>query len=278
MISEKQLIEIREHLDKATNPLFFFDDDPDGLTSFLLLKRKYKKGGCVPMKTTFATEAFYLPKIAEYKPDKVFLLDKPVVSQEILDHIDVPVIWIDHHQPLTFPDSPHINYYNPMTTTPGDNTCTSNICYNVVRQDEWLALIGIISDWQAPSFIKDFTYKDLLDNKTTAPEIFFESQYGTLVKFFTFLLKGDYEDVKKSIGILETVQSPRDLLNPTTPETRYLYSRFEVYNKEYGQLYQDAFSQKHDENLFVYTYAATKTSFTGLLSNELLYFILEVFF
>lgn len=32
MLTEKQISEIREHLEKAQNPLFFFDND-DGLCS-----------------------------------------------------------------------------------------------------------------------------------------------------------------------------------------------------------------------------------------------------
>ena len=31
MLTEKQLKEIREHLEKAQNPVFFFDNDADGL-------------------------------------------------------------------------------------------------------------------------------------------------------------------------------------------------------------------------------------------------------
>jgi single-stranded DNA-specific DHH superfamily exonuclease len=39
MLNDKQIDEIREHLEKAQNPLFFFDNDDDGLCSFLLLQR-----------------------------------------------------------------------------------------------------------------------------------------------------------------------------------------------------------------------------------------------
>ena len=44
MLSEKQVKEIREHLEKAQNPLFFFDNDQDGLCSFLLLQRYIGRG------------------------------------------------------------------------------------------------------------------------------------------------------------------------------------------------------------------------------------------
>ena len=44
MLTQKQIKEIREHLDKAQNPLFFFDNDVDGLTSFLILQRYIGSG------------------------------------------------------------------------------------------------------------------------------------------------------------------------------------------------------------------------------------------
>jgi len=44
MLTETQINEIKEHLEKAQNPLFFFDNDNDGLASFLLLRRYIDRG------------------------------------------------------------------------------------------------------------------------------------------------------------------------------------------------------------------------------------------
>ncbi|MEK9185033.1 MAG: hypothetical protein AAB866_02620 [Patescibacteria group bacterium] len=44
MLTEKQINEIKEHLEKAQNPVFFYDNDPDGLCSFLLLQRYIDDG------------------------------------------------------------------------------------------------------------------------------------------------------------------------------------------------------------------------------------------
>ena len=38
-LSKNQIHQIRESLDSCKNPLFFFDDDQDGLCSFLQLYR-----------------------------------------------------------------------------------------------------------------------------------------------------------------------------------------------------------------------------------------------
>jgi len=48
---EKQVAEVREHLEKAQNPVFFFDNDPDGLCSFLLLQRYIGRGRGVVIKS-----------------------------------------------------------------------------------------------------------------------------------------------------------------------------------------------------------------------------------
>ena len=36
-LTEKDYSKIREELDYCERPIYFFDDDPDGLTAFLLL-------------------------------------------------------------------------------------------------------------------------------------------------------------------------------------------------------------------------------------------------
>ena len=44
MLTKKQVEDIKEHLEKAQNPIFFFDNDPDGLCSFLLMQRYLGRG------------------------------------------------------------------------------------------------------------------------------------------------------------------------------------------------------------------------------------------
>ena len=51
MLNLSQLKEIKEHLEKAQNPLFFFDNDNDGLCSFLLLRRFIDRGRGIAIKS-----------------------------------------------------------------------------------------------------------------------------------------------------------------------------------------------------------------------------------
>jgi single-stranded DNA-specific DHH superfamily exonuclease len=51
MLTKKQVEEIKEHLERAQNPVFFFDNDPDGLCSFLILRRYCGKGRGVQVRS-----------------------------------------------------------------------------------------------------------------------------------------------------------------------------------------------------------------------------------
>src|SRR3989304_6938719 len=96
MLTKKQVMEIRELLNNSSSPLFFFDNDPDGLCSFLLMQKFVKKGKGFPMKASLDSSEIYLRKIDEFNPDCIFILDKPVVSQDFfkkVHELNLPVVW-----------------------------------------------------------------------------------------------------------------------------------------------------------------------------------------
>ena len=115
MLSKKQLDEARRLLESAHNPVFFFDNDTDGLCSFLLLQRFLGKGKGVPIKTP-ELGVEYFPRIREFDSDFVFILDKPLVSDEFLKEVlehNLPIVWIDHHKIDGDKIPNFVNYYNP---------------------------------------------------------------------------------------------------------------------------------------------------------------------
>lgn len=72
MLTNEQINEIREHLENARNPVFFFDNDPDGLCSFLLLQRFIGRGRGVAIKTPGSLGAIMvntprMPKVARVR-------------------------------------------------------------------------------------------------------------------------------------------------------------------------------------------------------------------
>ena len=137
MLTEKQIREIREHLEKAQNPLLFFDNDNDGLISFLLLRRFIDRGRGVAIKSFPELNVSYYRKVSELKPDYVFILDKPVVSADFLEKLkqdNIPVVWIDHHQ-VEEPVYGGVNYYNPFLNDKS-NEPVSFLCYKITGRKE----------------------------------------------------------------------------------------------------------------------------------------------
>ncbi|MDP3917054.1 MAG: DHH family phosphoesterase [Nanoarchaeota archaeon] len=270
MLTDDQIKEIRSYIENSKNPLFLFDDDPDGLTAYLLLKKHYKKGVGVCVKASPNSGIVYSAAVSRHKPDLAVILDKPILDQEIIDEMNVPIVWIDHHQPVK---REGVRYYNPMNGEKPDNRCTSYWAYRVVEDNEWVAVVGIIGDWQMPekSILKKFEYADKLGDGTTPPELMFNSEYGKMVKIFSFAMKGTTESTNECIEVLEKINDPMEILEQTTPNGRLIYEKFKNNNKDYELLLGDALSQKIDGNVFVYTYPGIDRSFTGMLANELLH-------
>lgn len=268
--------EIRRELDACSNPLFLFDDDPDGTASYLLLYRYKREGHGMPVKASPAITVDFLKKVDEHQADKVFVLDIPMIDQDFLDKVKVPVIWIDHHGPF---ERQHVKYYNPRVWNEKDITCTSENCYHVVKQDLWVAMIGIVGDWQFPpqlmaAFRKD--YPDLLPASISTPEkALFASEIGRLVKIISFMLKGKISEVKKCFTILSSIKSPYEILQQTTEEGKHIFNRAEKVVSAYDAMLKEASKKKSKDAILLYLYEDNFMSFTKELSNELLYLFPE---
>jgi hypothetical protein len=270
MLTQKQFQQIRDELDNCQNPIFFFDDDPDGLCAFLLLYRYKKEGHGFVVKTHPKLDVRSAPKIEQYDADKVFVLDVANLEQDFIDASKAPVIWIDHHGPF---ERTGMRYFNPRINDKNVNIPTTYMCYKVVQQDLWIAMVGCIADYYMPDFLNEFKkkYPDLLNGKKTVGDIYFSSKLGTLIKIFSFCLKGKTSEVVKSMKILTRIESPYEILNQETAKGKFIFKRYEKINKLYDSLLEDAVKAAGKEKMLVFTYSEDKMSFTGDLANELLH-------
>src|SRR4030042_1239929 len=119
MLTKKQISEIREHLEKAQNPIFFFDNDPDGLCSALILRRYLGRGKCVAIKSFPEMSEEYFRKVSELNADYIFILDKPVVSPAFFEQVknfNIPIVWIDHHKTDQTIVPNFVHYYTSALT------------------------------------------------------------------------------------------------------------------------------------------------------------------
>lgn len=271
MLTQKEIIEINSLIDGSTNPLFMFDDDPDGVCAYLLLKKYYKKGEGFALKGPPNITVETLNVITKYNPDLIIVLDKPLIDQEFIDQAPCKIVWMDHH-PLVERDN--VNYYNPRKNDEKDNRPTTALAFSIVKTNIWIAIIGCIFDHYIPDFVTEFIdeYKDLMNKVPKDPsDVRFETEFGKIIKIFSFNLKGESKDVKQSIKYFESVNSPYEILNRTTKEGEYLYKRYEELDKKYTKLLFDATKFVGKDKLFVFLYNSDKTSFTGDLANEILH-------
>ena len=262
---------IRQELDDSVRPLFFFDDDPDGLSSFLQLYNYKQDGKGIVVKASPELGVQYLEKVKEYSPDKIFVLDKPLMEQEFIDGCKCPIIWIDHHTPVK---RYGVNYFNPRLYDASNNVSTSELCYHVVKGDLWLAAVGIIGDWQLSEVTKEFSkkYKDLLNPKIKKPDTaLFETDIGKIIRIFQFLLKGQTKKVYQRIKILTRIHSPYELLNGTTPKARLLLKEYKPVETAYKELLKQGEECLTKDKFLIFKYYEDKISMSTDVSNELLH-------
>ncbi len=274
MLTPTQIDEIKEHLEKAQNPVFFFDNDPDGLCSFLLLARWLGRGKGVAVKSFPDLNEGYFRKVDELDADYIFILDKPIVSKDFLKKVEqrnIPVVWIDHHDiQETIPD--FINYYNPTLNNSG-NEPTTYLCYQITekKDDMWLAVIGSISDKFVPDFYEIFRmkYPDLAIDSTNAFDIFYKSQIGKIARIFSFALKDRTTNVVNMMKFLLKIKSPYEVLEENS-KTYSMHHRFKQINVRYQKLLDKARMNKRDGKILFFQYGGD-LSISSDLSNQLSY-------
>ena len=188
-LKESDYEEIRKELDSSENPLIFFDDDPDGVVSYLQLYKYMKKGNAI-MVTGYVTDKF-AEYVVKYNPDKIFIVDKPVITQEFVDKAKKPIIWIDHHQPLNLEN---VKYFNPMSTEPRINPPASHLTYQATKSSLWLSTIGTLADTQITEVVEEFSkkYPDILSKEELNEKAFVNPKIIKMINSIIFgLLEND---------------------------------------------------------------------------------------
>lgn len=277
MLTKKQVNEIKEHLEKAQNPVFFFDNDQDGLCSFLLLQRYIGRGKGVPIKSFPDLIPEYFRKVKELKADYVFILDKPVVSEAFfleVEKVNLPVVWIDHHMIDKESVPKFVNYYNPLLNRKKSNEPVTALCYQITKRKEdiWIAVIGCISDRFVPDFYHDFLkkYPDLAIKSDKAFDIFYKSQIGKISRIFSFGLKDRTTNVINMLRFLIKVRDPREILEENS-KTSLLHKRFSQIDSKYNRLLNKAMAIGKKAGKFLFFQYGGDLSISGELANELNY-------
>ncbi len=270
MLSPAQITLLQEELKTAKNPLFLYDSDADGLCSFLLLYRIYREGKGVRVTDSSKIDEQLVRKVQEIQPDKIFILDIPVLSQEFVDAVKVPIFWIDHHQPQQIKN---VQYFNPRLKDADAYVPTTRMAYQISQNEDdlWIATAGCLADWHMPDFIDRFIekYPGLLSEKSDLTTTLYKNQVGRLVKLFFFLQKGPSPEVRKSISVLSKIKSPQEIYNQESSAGKFLYKRFEKINAKYEEILAQAKKKITKGKIVLFTYNSSQWSFTANIANEL---------
>ena len=271
-LTESQLEDLREKISSSARPLVLFDDDPDGLCSFLMVYKHIKEGRGMPVKNTKSIGPETAYKINEYAPDLLIILDIPMISSDFLDLVHTPIIWVDHH-PLQ--EARGITYYNPRAHDASDNSPTSYWIYRALRENLWIAMIGMIGDWFIPEKeIKDkfmFDYPELLSEEIQNPgAALHDSKLGELAMILSFNLKGRSTEVMKSVKVLTRIKDPYEILHQMNAGGRFIYKKYLALKDKYDQLMRSVVVDPNNKLIF-FQYANEGGSFSAELSNELIY-------
>ncbi|MFH1787319.1 MAG: DHH family phosphoesterase [archaeon] len=241
MLTDDQIEKIKEHLERAQNPLFFFDNDQDGLCSFLLLQRYISRGKGIPVKSFPDLSVDYFRRVRELNADYIFILDRSIVSREFFEEVsqnNIPVVCIDHHkiEGVYIPD--FVDYFNPDSDI---NEAVSAFCYQVTKRDLWISIVGCISDAFIPDFYEEFKekYPDLTIDSNDALDIYYESEIGRLAQILGAGLKDKTTNVVGMMKFLMKVETPYEVLEENN-KTSVFHKRFNEINKKYQKFLMKA--------------------------------------
>jgi single-stranded DNA-specific DHH superfamily exonuclease len=280
MLTQKQVKEIKEHLEKAQNPVFFFDNDEDGLCSFILLRKYSDKGKGVPIKSFPELSVEYFKKAQELNADYIFILDKPLVSIDFLNEAhkyNIPIVWIDHH-PTKLEIPKFVNYYNPLLNKEKTSEPVTALCYQISqrKEDLWISIAGCISEIYLPKEYAAFKkqYPELTTNSKDPWDLYYNSDIGKIARMLSFGLKDRITNVVQMIKYLNKSRSPYDLLDENN-QNKQIHKRFNEIEKKYKKLIKEAKEKsKQYKKLLLFEYSG-ETAISSDLSNRLMYIFPE---
>ncbi len=278
MLKKSELIKIKNLLENSQNPLFFFDNDVDGLCSFLLLQRAIGRGKGIVIKSFPDLDETYLKRIDELSPDAVFILDKPRVKKEFITSVlerGLPLTWIDHHNVQNEkPEKKILEKIHYFNSAPSSEP-TTYLAHSVYKRkkDIWIAMIGCVGDGYKPDFSKEFTekYPELFNISLTPFQAHYTTEIGRAIKLLNFGLKDTTTNVVNLIKFLTKANSIYKILEENQ-ENKQLYKRYNEINKVYERLIEKATKEnsQNKSKLFWFSYSGT-TSMTSEISNELFF-------
>ena len=274
MLTQTQLQEIKQHLEASQNPLFFFDNDVDGLCSFLILRRAIDRGKGIAIKSFPDLKEQYVKKVEELNPDAIFILDKAELSKEFADAIEekgIPMTWIDHHETKTSKEIIAKTSYYTSYPSSEPTTYIAQKVFNK-QEDMWLAIIGCIGDVYMPDFAEKFAEEnpELISKNIDAFDALNSSEIGKIVRMLNFGLMDSITNVVKLVKYLFKATNAYDILEENQ-DTKQLHKRYTALNEFLNKQVEKAESLLDTSSPLIFFTYSGNTSMSAEISNKLYY-------
>lgn len=270
MLTEKQKELLREEAFYCKNPVYFFDNDADGLSSFLLLYDIIKEGKGYSARTGPELSGDF-SKLVKDENDKVFVIDKAMISEAFLYNVKKKIVWIDHHMPQII-SKKNIVYINPRKNDFEAYYSTTQCIYSTFQDKikrKWIAATGMLGDWCVPDFQEELIrdYPRFISKGKTAPEVA-NGDVKLMIRIFSLIQKGDSNSIRKAIDALLVIKDPYEILEQKTENGMIVWKKYEQMNEEFNKVFQSSKISIHDK-VVVCIFEPIKNSFTKEIAQEL---------
>jgi single-stranded DNA-specific DHH superfamily exonuclease len=253
----------KQLIDTAKSLCIFYDDDLDGLSSYLSVYW-YKKAKGICVKSSPKVQADFSQVVQRHNADLIIILDKPLVEDAFFDS-QKTYIWIDHHDCANPPSN--VIYINPKKMQL-PNHCTVYWVRQILQSPLWISALGSISDWDDNPDVQAFAKENPhLCNKQAIDELLFDAKISPLIQKLSFSLKGQTQDIKEHIKIFEKHPHLQSYLQPTSEDMHCVFSQVQVLIDEYQTQLKTIKATKR--KYLIHVYHTTTTSVTTELANEL---------
>ena len=275
MLSEKQILEIREHLDRSNNPLFLYDNDADGFCSYVLLRKYIGRGKGIAVRSHPDVDEGYAKRIQELNSDYVFVLDRPLLGSKFVEEVrkmQIPIVWIDHHDvEEESHEYENLFTYNPSKNKKKSSEPVSYWSYKIANRQEdlWIALMGCIADHYLPDFSEIFSerYSELWAKNVKGPfDAYYGSEIGRLARVIGFALKDSITHVVQFQNFMLTCSSPLEM-GLSLESSKPFAKKYRDIRKKYDLLIEKA-KKNADDNVVFFRYGGD-LSMSSDISNEL---------
>lgn len=280
MLPKKKLAELRERLESAQHPVFYYDNDADGLCSFLLLRRWLGRGEGIAVRSYPELDERYAQKAVEKGADVAVVLDKPVVAFAFfhaLERAGIAVVWIDHHvvqydsQALPSSVSVYTSVSGRYEKKGGEPVSAIAFVVCARKEDAWIALMGCIADHYLPMFAKEFAkrYPEYWKKNVRKPfDAYYGTEIGAIARSLNFGLKDSAKNVERLQQHLLHCQSPADVL-AETKENEHFREIVMALQRHADELLEKAGRAREGRVIF-FAYGGA-TSMSAELANALVY-------